>query len=115
MAFFIDLRENLLVPKAFAGHAGFKDEFTRRGEAGGVLNMEHSVTGAPWRCVKQRPCACPTAKGMEILITNRLSRHGQGPAQTLSATLEATNRQFLDTMTILGWSLVQSRAKALGA
>lgn len=43
------------------------------------------------------------AKGLEILIIN----------QTVITTLEATNRQLLDTVTILGCSLVQSRAKVL--
>lgn len=43
------------------------------------------------------------AKGLEILIIN----------QTVITTLEATNRQLLDTVAILGCSLVQSRAKIL--
>lgn len=47
---------------------------------------------------------------------HRLSQQAlSGLAHTLLAPLEATNRQLLDTMTVLGWSPVQSRAKVLGA
>lgn len=55
------------------------------------------------------------AGGRQILIIDSLGRRCQGPAHASSATPEATCRQLLDTVTALGWSLVQSRAKVLGA
>lgn len=72
------------------------------------------VKGAPLtgNKVGQVSLAHPTAE-VQILIVNSLRRHCQGPVHTPLATPEATYRQLMDTATILGWSLVQSRAKVL--